>query len=204
MSKHNRNRRKETFRPLGTPPSQRQNRAGSCSLCGGPTRMLGFWSPSPTHAKILGQEVVPYFACQDCITKVGDGLSDLIERHFLTEKFEEMAKKPLSAPSIEFDCYALAHISNFGGFSLIGEDVTKETCERKVKVPIVIPREGVDLEEFDHDVCAAGLKQFLRPLFEDDWAERPPPGYEHVLVREMFPGVRVRSPIHQVHNHEMN
>jgi hypothetical protein len=72
------------------------------------------------------------------------------------------------------------------------------------RVPVVLPLEDLeDHTEFDRQICAAGLKRFLRPLAPSDQPdpagvygpEAPRFTGSHILVHELTEGVRGRAGI---------
>jgi hypothetical protein len=75
-----------------------------------------------------------------------------------------------------------------------------EVQVRSGLVAILRPKGGAwpdEITEFDRQVCAAGLKVFIRAAASDEWpVEVLPPGYKPaawVLVREIVPGERCRQ-----------
>jgi hypothetical protein len=110
--------------------------------------------------------------------------------------------RPPTPPSLrrgrEFDLDAAQRVSNF--LAVIGVEGRP--------TPLVEPIAAcADHADFDRELCAAGIKRFVRQRMESDWPSEVTDGQAlpgHLLVTEKTPGVRTRVPLVVVMNHEMN
>lgn len=110
------------------------------------------------------------------------------------------------------DVEALARIANYRGDSIFGGGgpiAALDGYPGDHRLPVVEPLEPIaDQMDFDRRICGAGLKAFVRPRTAEDWPESlpdaPGPRYAHVVVRELSPGIRVKSPVAFQPFHELN